>query len=441
MSRNVYVIFASFLIVYLVLNLVSPGGLMAYILPSVCWAALALLTLYVVGLKRILSWINNRLALMALLAAVFQIFILMDAGLTNKFGNSPMSFEPIGIGINFMMVSSTLLGMELSRGYLVKNLRTRNPTLAVAAVTLMYTFANVSIFMLVDFNNPLIYTKFMGQSFLPALTENLLATYLALISGPTASLAYRAPLQAFQWFSPILPDLSWGYQSIIGVMAPTVGFITINAATTLTDQRKAGLPTQRKPRSGVHKSQSSMKGWLAVSVLLVLIVWSSTGLLGFYPTIVASGSMQPTLSVGDIAIVVSADPDKVQVGDVIQYWQKEEMILHRIVESQQTADGMVFITKGDANNAPDPDPVLPSQIVGKLVLKVPQLGWVSIALKEVAADAYAALATNPSEALANAWTWTTTNGVYLTSVLTLAAWSCLLLTYKKKIKSGKNQNE
>jgi signal peptidase len=434
MSRNVYVIIASFLIVYLILNLSSPGGLMAYILPSVCWAALALVTLYVAGLKRILSWTNNRITLMALLAAVFQIFILMDAGLINKFGNSPMSFEPIAVGINLMMVSSTLLGMELSRGYLVKNLKTRNPTLAVAAVTLLYTFANVSIFMLADFNDPLTYTRFMGQDFLPILTENLLGTYLALMSGPTASLAYRAPLQAFQWFSPILPDLSWGYQSIIGVMTPTIGFITINAATTPSDLRKAELTIPRKPRLRPHKSRSSMKGWLAISVLLVLTVWSSTGLLGFYPSIVASGSMQPNLNVGDIAIVVSADPNKVQVGDVIQYQQNEEMVLHRVVGSQQTADGMVFITKGDANNAPDQDPVLPSQIVGKLVLKVPELGWVSIALKEVAADAYVTLTTNPSETFANAWTWMTTNGVCVTFVLALTAWSCLLLTYKKKTK-------
>lgn len=441
MPRSVYVILASFLIVYIVLNLFSPGGLMAYILPSVCWAALALVTLYVAGLERILSWTNNRITLMALLAAVFQIFILMDAGIINKFGNSPMSFEPMGISINFMMVSSTLLGMELSRGYLVKNLRTKNPTLTLAAVTLLYTFANVSILMLTDFGDSLTYTKFMGQDFLPALTENLLATYLALMSGPIASLAYRAPLQAFQWFSPILPDLSWGYQSIIGVMTPTIGFIAINAVTTQTDLRKAGLPIQRKPRPRLRKSQSSMKGWLAISVLLVLTVWSSTGLLGFYPTIVASGSMQPTLNVGDIAIVISADPNKIQVGDVIQYWQNEEMIMHRVIGSQQTEEGMVFITKGDANSAPDPDPVLPSQIRGKSVLTVPQLGWVSIALKEVASDTYTVLTTKPSEALANAWIWTTTNGVYVTSVLTLTVWSCLLLTHKKQTKRGKNQNE
>lgn len=249
MPRSVYVILASFLIVYIVLNLFSPGGLMAYILPSVCWAALALVTLYVAGLERILSWTNNRITLMALLAAVFQIFILMDAGIINKFGNSPMSFEPMGISINFMMVSSTLLGMELSRGYLVKNLRTKNPTLTLAAVTLLYTFANVSILMLTDFGDSLTYTKFMGQDFLPALTENLLATYLALMSGPIASLAYRAPLQAFQWFSPILPDLSWGYQSIIGVMTPTIGFIAINAVTTQTDLRKSRTTNTAKTKA------------------------------------------------------------------------------------------------------------------------------------------------------------------------------------------------
>jgi len=413
MSRNTYIILALFLTVYIILTTFHPGGLMAYALPSVCWATLALATLYVAGgIEKIRTWTNKRITLMALLVAAFQIFILIDAGLINKFGKSPLSFAPTGIAINFMLVSSTLLGMELSRGYLTKNLSRKNPTLTLAAVTLLYTFANVSILALINFQDPFIYTKFMGETTLPILTENLLATYLALIGGPLASLAYRAPLQAFQWFSPILPDLPWGYKSLIGVMTPTIGFIAINMATTQTDIRKAGISRQRRQAPRLRKNQKSMKGWMAISIFLVLTVWTSTGLLGFTPTIIASGSMRPTLDVGDIAIVVSTGPSKIQVGDIIQYWQKEEMTLHRVVEIYQSEGAKLFVTKGDANTASDTDPVFPAQIRGKLIFAIPKLGWISIYFKTAIFSVWAFLSSNTTLAYAILTTITFTASIY-----------------------------
>jgi signal peptidase len=413
MSHNPKITLILVLAVGIALTIFRPGGLMAYFVPSICWATLALTTLYMAGgLEQIRSWTNRRITLMALLAAVFYIFILIDAGLINKFGNSPLSFTPTGIAINFILVSSTLLGMEMSRGYLTKNLNRKNPTLTLAAITILYTFINVSIFALINFQDPLTYTKYMGENFLPILTENLLATYLALISGPLASLAYRAPLQAFQWFSPILPDLPWGYKALIGVMIPTIGFIAINMATTQRDLRKAGIPIKTRPTLRPRESQKSMKGWLAISVFLVLTVWTSTGLLGFYPTIIASGSMTPTMDVGDLAMVIPVDPSKIQVGDIIQFWNGEEMILHRVIDIGGEGSTIFFQTKGDDNPTPDSDPVLPAQIRGKLILTIPKLGWISIYFKTAITSTWTFLSTNTTIAYAILTTITLTTSTY-----------------------------
>jgi len=184
-----------------------------------------------------------------------------------------------------------------------------------------------------------------------------------------------------------------------------------------------------------------MKGWLAISAFLVLTVWTSTGLLGFYPTIIASGSMTPTMEVGDIAIATSIDPSKIQTGDIIQYLKGEEMTLHRVVEIYRERGTLFFITKGDANSAPDPDPVHPSQIRGKLILTIPKLGWASIAVKEFFFKTYTFLTATLPQTLTNIGTQITTIGVYITSALAFTAYSYLLLTYKNQRKGGKTQNE
>lgn len=372
--------------IYVFLNVFKFGGLMAYVIPSISWGLLAIATLYICRFEKIRGWFNKRLSVVAALVAIFQIFLLIDASLITGFGESPFSFTPRGITINLIFVLSNLLGIELSRAYLMKNFGKKIPFLTLGLVTLLYTFINISMvgfLNILTLSKPLAFIEFFGVSFLPTVTENLLASYLALLGGPVASLAYRGPLRAFQWFSPILPNLSWGFEALIGVMAPTIGFAYLSQTTPPKLLRKIGIKTQtRRPRRFTRSGNSSIKGWTLVSVLCVLTVWTSTGLLGFYPTIVASGSMRPTMEVGDIAIVISVDPAAIKPGEVIQYWQEGKMTLHRVVETSQTEREKQFITKGDANNAPDPDPVFPNQIRGKLIFTIPKLGWISIYLKK-----------------------------------------------------------
>ena len=55
--------------------------------------------------------------------------------------------------------------------------------------------------------------------------------------------------------------------------------------------------------------------------------------------------------------------------------------MHRVIEIQEVGDAKFFITKGDANRNPDSDPVIPENVVGKLVFTIPKIGWVAIAVK------------------------------------------------------------
>lgn len=127
----------------------------------------------------------------------------------------------------------------------------------------------------------------------------------------------------------------------------------------------------------------SARGWILASVFCVLMVWASTGLLGVQPTTVVSGSMRPALEVGDMVIVRQVPAASIKQGDIIQYWSGSEMIIHRVAEVQPQA----FITKGDANDSPDPSPVQPSQVRGKVILTIPKLGWAAIGVKTFLASA------------------------------------------------------
>ncbi len=353
------------------------GGLLAYLLPSLCWFTLAIVVITTWGTSNIFSSFNKSLSLTALLIALFQVVLLIDGGLLTKFGRSPIVLTPVTVMLNTMMITTYIMGVEFSRAYLLRVYGKKKITLSLLLMSLFHspTIALVSMFL--SSPRPLILIKFMGSDFLPELAKNLLASYLAFLAGPLASLAYVAPLKIFQWYSPILPDLPWSFESLIGVMAPVIGFIVVDYMAPTGLLRRLGLRVElgMAPRRGRGSSQM----WMISMALIVLLgVWFNTGLLGVFPSIAMSSSMRPILNVGDVAILIKASADEIKLGDIIQYRTSNGMVLHRVIAMK---DGY-FITKGDACGSPDPDPVHPSQVMGKVTMIIPKIGWASIMLRE-----------------------------------------------------------
>ena len=123
--------------------------------------------------------------------------------------------------------------------------------------------------------------------------------------------------------------------------------------------------------------------WACFFLLLSLVMAFFFGLLPFSPLAVATGSMEPSVSVGDAVVVCRTDPDRLQVGDVIAYRLDGQTVVHRIVQMQQTGEGTVLQTQGDANNAPDTAPVQAAQVVGRVAAVIPCAGLPSLWLRSL----------------------------------------------------------
>lgn len=102
---------------------------------------------------------------------------------------------------------------------------------------------------------------------------------------------------------------------------------------------------------------------------------------------IVSPSMVPNINVLDVAVVVRAnDPEDIKVGDIItfnstDYRYSGVTITHRVIEIDQTSDGTyLYTTKGDANNTPDSSRVAFNNVFGKVVLRIPKLGYLQYIL-------------------------------------------------------------
>lgn len=94
---------------------------------------------------------------------------------------------------------------------------------------------------------------------------------------------------------------------------------------------------------------------------------------------VASGSMEKTIHVGSVVVVKQVEPETLQAGDVISFISNDPMfngkvVTHRIEEVHNESI-LMFYTKGDANEDRDKTAALGSNVIGKVVLDVPYLGY------------------------------------------------------------------
>ena len=127
----------------------------------------------------------------------------------------------------------------------------------------------------------------------------------------------------------------------------------------------------------VKKIWDTVTTTLVILVVIFAIFLMGSRLVGLQVFNVISGSMEPTYSVGDLLYVKTVDPDGVKVGDPITFVLNEDLVVatHRVVAVDR--ENRQFVTKGDANETEDANPVHFNNLVGVPVFAIPLLGYVS----------------------------------------------------------------
>lgn len=119
------------------------------------------------------------------------------------------------------------------------------------------------------------------------------------------------------------------------------------------------------------------------SLLLVLLAVSCLPLtlprfFGYHIYSVVSGSMEPAIPTGSLVYIREAEPERIQEGDVIAFYgaaDSASIITHRVVENRVVMGE--FVTKGDANQTPDMNPVPYARLIGKVERSIPKAGAIA----------------------------------------------------------------
>jgi signal peptidase I len=99
---------------------------------------------------------------------------------------------------------------------------------------------------------------------------------------------------------------------------------------------------------------------------------------GDRPFTVMSGSMEPAIHVGDVVVTRPIAPLAARPGDVVTFrdpLDTKRLITHRLRSIEVRGASVHAVTKGDANNAVEHWSVPTGARIGRVVLRVPRVGY------------------------------------------------------------------
>ncbi|MGN6372944.1 MAG: signal peptidase I [Solirubrobacteraceae bacterium] len=125
-----------------------------------------------------------------------------------------------------------------------------------------------------------------------------------------------------------------------------------------------------------------------IAVVGLLAINVGPRFLPYQALVVRSGSMSPTIPTGSVVFYRKAAASQIKVGDVIVFdapGHNGLRVTHRVHAIRTGANGRYYITKGDANAAPD-DWHVPAVGTGWVATAhVPEVGYLLYALQSTVA--------------------------------------------------------
>lgn len=372
-SRKITVLMLAILAIYSIIanySLVNYGMLYYYIVNPLFWIIFIIASNLLLARTNESTKIKKEALEYTLIASLVYIGIYIASEIFIAIGENPYSSSLKGILINTYVYILPIVAMEYTRFKLINNVYEKEKKYMAVLVTIIYIFVSIGIINVSDTHSIM---KLVFLDVLPTIAENCLCTYIAFSKMYKPAIIYRVVTFEYWLLSPILPKISWIMISAIDTVIPIILLIYIRYA-----QKKKDI---NKNRQQVETMEP--KNVIPIAVVVILSIWFTMGNLPFKPIAIATGSMETTLMVGDVAIIKKCSASEVSEGDIIQYKKDNFTVIHRVIAKYYEDNKCFFITKGDNNKAQDVDPVSETQLLGKEIFAIKYLGYPAVLLNKI----------------------------------------------------------
>lgn len=248
----------------------------------------------------------------------------------------------------------------------------------------LLTILTCILFIFLDVTNPIFYNGFASKydtfiffalTLLPAISSNIVCSYLTYKVGYKPNILYLLVINLYQYLLPLVPNPNEYLASLVNFLLPILLGVKLSRFFNLTMDEEIERDYNKK----------GIISLIIPTILVIILVYFTSGYFHYYAVAIASGSMEKVISKGDIVIIekLDAEYEKLKEGQVIAYTYNGVLVVHRIVRIIKQDDQYYVYTKGDANPNEDNYVVEQDTIMGTVKAVVPYLGLPTVWLNEI----------------------------------------------------------
>lgn len=238
--------------------------------------------------------------------------------------------------------------------------------LIISTCFLLIVFDILSSFHYINLNTKYELFLFLSLYLIPTISNNILCSYLSVMSGFKPSILYQFVMQLYFYLLPIVPDINDYLKSIINLLLP---LIICRRIYILFEKEKDKVLSR-------DKNKYSYFLLFFTTLLIIILVYFVSGYFKYQAIAIASGSMNPAINKGDVVIIKKLNKkSRLKKKDIIAYKYNNITIVHRIVNIVSVKGENIYYTKGDANNNDDRYTIKENMIDGQVCFNIKYLGW------------------------------------------------------------------
>lgn len=328
---------------------------------------------FIFGFERDRNRFTKDIIFEVIIFLLIYFIILYLSGVVIEFAKTANYYTWYGFKTFIIPLVLTTILKEILRYMMLK--KSEGNKLLFFTTTILFIFLDITEAIYYnDFGSNYDSFIFIALTLLPAISTNVVFSYISPKTGCKPIILYALVTELYVYLMPIIPDLNEYLTAIVNFVVPM-----------LLCYRVFNFFEKEKDDDIDRDYNKKQVGVLVVpTILTLIIVYFTSGYFKYYALAIASGSMEPTFSRGDVVIVnkVQGDYKRLKVGDILAHKHSGVIVVHRITKILFEDGEYYFYTKGDANQAVDNYVIEQEMVVGTVDFVIPYAGLPTVWLNE-----------------------------------------------------------
>ena len=307
-----------------------------------------------------------------IVALVIAITIYYLIGLLSNYESNYASIFYKYISKTEVLINvSIIILSELIRPIIIKKIYRKNIkyNINIILFIIVYVLIDMNISVRTKaFSSIKQFYLLLGMVILPSISKNILLNFLTKNKKNKSSMTYRLMNDLYIYLLPIMPVMNLYYEAILLVIFPYIYYLFYSMFFV-----KQGIKEKQRRKTLYFKL--SILVYVFVFLVITAIV---SGLFKYKVLAIGSESMSGIIDKGDAIILHKVNPKKLKTGDIIIFEKNSTVYVHRIIEKYGDDNGIMFITKGDANRTKDMWVVYEKDIKGIYDFRIKYIGYPSV---------------------------------------------------------------